>query len=63
MGTTGIQKDKYGQEITFYIAHCNDCEQNVRLSSTSTVTPEQIAQLQKRLLCSDCLKTRLAVKK
>lgn len=63
MGKTGVQKDKEGKEVKIYLTKCNDCERDVRLSSTMEVTPEQIDELQKRMLCSDCLKKKLQAHK
>jgi len=63
MGKTGVQKDKEGKEVKFYVATCNNCEKEVRLSSTDEITPEEVEELQKRLLCSDCLNKKLAANK
>jgi len=63
MGKTGVQKDKNGKEVKFYVMTCNNCEKEVRLSSTLDVTPEQLEELQKRMLCSVCLNKSLEAKK
>ena len=63
MGKTGIQKDKEDREVKIYLTRCNDCGRDVRLSSDWEVTSEKIEELQKRMLCSDCLKRKLEPKK
>lgn len=63
MGKTGVQKDKEGKEVKFYVTTCNNCEKEIRLSSTYDITPEQLQELQKRMDCSDCLNKKLQAKK
>ena len=63
MGKTGVSEDSKGKEVNIYLTKCNDCERDVRLSSTYAIKPEQIDELQKRMLCSNCLKKALEVKK
>ena len=63
MGKTRIQKDKESREVKTSLTKCNDCERDVRLTSTDDLKPEQVDELQKRMLCSDCLNRKLEVKK
>jgi len=57
MGKESVSKDKETSvdKEKVYLAKCNDCEGTVRLSSTAKITPEQVDELQKRMLCSKCL--------
>ncbi len=63
MGTSGIFKGEDKKEQKFYLTKCNDCERDVRLSSDYVITPEQIEELQKRMLCHACLNKKLEAKK
>lgn len=63
MGKTGIQKDKSGKEVKLYLTKCNGCEKDVRLSSVYDIKPEQIDELQERMLCSNCLNKKVGAKK
>ena len=61
MGEAGVQKDKYGKELTLYLMKCNDCECDVRLSSTGKVNPDELDKLQARMLCTKCLNKKLGI--
>jgi len=63
MGKTGVPKDKEGKEVKLYLTKCNNCERDVRLSSADDIPSEQIEELQKRMLCSDCLNKKLQAQK
>lgn len=63
MGKTGIWQDSKGVEVKITLTKCNNCERDVRLSYVRELTPKEREELQKRMLCSNCLNKKLEAKK
>ena len=59
MGETGTKETWSNLSLS----KCNGCERDVRLSSKDKLKDSQVAELQARMLCSDCLKKTLDAKK
>jgi len=65
MGAQGVSKDKETSVDTanIYLAKCNDCECDIRLRCERELKPEQVDELQERILCSVCLNKKVGAKK
>ena len=46
-----------------YELKCNDCQLTVRISSERELIPEELTELQARVLCTPCVKKQLEAKK
>ena len=50
--------------MTTYVEslRCNNCETVVRISCDRPITPKEIEELQKRMLCHPCLQKKIKEK-